>query len=83
VAFRVAPFEVRDALDLIHDVQARKLMRAVRGMPEIDKDAMARLLSNLSKLAASQSAVVEVDCNPILADGSQPVVADALVKLRG
>jgi acetyl-CoA synthetase (ADP-forming) len=82
VAFRVAPFELRDGLDLIQGVQARKLMRAVRGMPEIDKEAMARLLSNLSKLAAAQPAVLEVDCNPILTQGSQPVVADALVKLR-
>jgi len=82
IAFRVAPFELRDGLDLIQGVQARKLMRAVRGMPEIDKEAMARLLSNLSKLAAAQPAVLEVDCNPILTQGSQPMVVDALVKLR-
>ncbi len=82
VAFRVAPFEVRDGLDLIQDVQARKLMRAVRGLPEIDKQAMAGLLANLSKLAAARAEVVEIDCNPILTDGAQPVVVDALVKLR-
>lgn len=82
VAFRVAPFGIEDGLDLVHDVQARKLMRSVRGLPEIDRKKMAGLLANLSRLAAEQSAIDEVDCNPILADGENPVVADALVKLK-
>ncbi|HPM78834.1 MAG TPA: acetate--CoA ligase family protein [bacterium] len=82
VAFRVAPFEVGDGVDLIRDVQARKLMYSVRGLPAIDREAMANLLSNLSKLAAEQAVIEEVDCNPILTKGDQPVVVDALIKLR-
>jgi len=82
VAFRVAPFEVAEAIELIRDVQAKKLLRAVRGLPAINRDALALLLSNLSKMAATQPAIEEVDCNPILADGEKPVVVDSLVKLR-
>jgi len=82
VAFRVAPFEIEDGRDLIRDVQARKLMHEVRGLPAIDRDAMATLLSNLSKLAAEEAAIEEIDCNPILANGDQPLVVDALVKLK-
>lgn len=82
VAFRVAPFGHNEGLSLIHDVSARKLMKAVRGLPAIDKHQMADLLSGLSRLAAEQSAIAEIDCNPILAAGSRPVVVDALVKLN-
>lgn len=82
VAFRVAPFEHREALALIHDVQARKLMAAVRGLPAIDKHKMADLLVGLSKLAAANPVILEIDCNPILADGPDPVVVDSLVKLK-
>lgn len=82
IAFRVAPFETDDGVDLIRDVQARKLMYSIRGLPAIDREAMANLLSNLSKLAAEQAAIEEIDCNPILTNGDQPVVVDALIKLR-
>jgi acetyl-CoA synthetase (ADP-forming) len=81
VAFRVAPFDANEGWALVHDVAARKLMAAVRGLPAIDKKKMAQLLADLSTLAAN-SAIEEIDCNPILADGDQPVVVDALVKLR-
>jgi succinyl-CoA synthetase beta subunit len=82
VAFRVAPFEAEEGWSLIHDVAARKLMNPVRGLPAVDKNAMAALLSNLSKLAASAPEIDEIDCNPILLNGEKPVVVDALVKLR-
>jgi acetyl-CoA synthetase (ADP-forming) len=82
VAFRVAPFDAREGWALVHDVQARKLMNAVRGLPAIDKQKMAQLLADLSQLAANQRVIEEIDCNPILADGDRPVVVDALVKLR-
>lgn len=82
VAFRVAPFGHEEGLSLIHDVSARKLMKAVRGLPAIDKHQMADLLSGLSKLAADRPEIAEIDCNPILAAGSRPVVADSLIKLN-
>ncbi|MDP8223598.1 MAG: acetate--CoA ligase family protein [Candidatus Lernaella stagnicola] len=82
VAFRVAPFEPAEGLALISDVAASRLMNAVRGLPAIDRNLFATLLSNLSKLAAQNSAIDEIDCNPVLADGEKPVVVDALVKLK-
>jgi acetyl-CoA synthetase (ADP-forming) len=82
VAFRVAPFDQAEGLALIHDVEARKLLRAVRGLPEIDKHEMAKILAGLSELAATQPAIDEIDCNPILSVAGRPVVADALVKLK-
>jgi len=82
VAFRVAPFDEAEAATLIRDVAAAKLLQAVRGLPAIDRDKMARLLAGLSRLAAENPVVEEIDCNPILADGPNPVVVDALVKLK-
>lgn len=82
VAFRVAPFDEIEAASLIRDVAASKLLQAVRGLPEIDRAKMAGLLAGLSRLAAENDVIEEVDCNPILADGSNPVVVDALVKLK-
>ena len=82
IAFRVAPFEITEGHALIRDVAAYQLMKPVRGLPGIDRDKMAGLLAGLSRLAADNPAIDEVDCNPILADGPNPVVVDALVKLK-
>jgi len=33
IAFRVAPLEKRDALDMTQEIKAHKILGAVRGMP--------------------------------------------------
>jgi acetate---CoA ligase (ADP-forming) subunit beta len=82
ISFRVAPLEKRDALEMMQEIRARKILQAVRGMPRADLDQVAQILVNLGKIGMEKDAVKEIDINPIILDGSRPVAVDALVVLQ-
>ncbi len=81
VAFRVAPIEERDALEMLGDIRARRLLDAVRGKPAADRAALAGILCALGRLGVERPDIAEVDINPILLDGAKPLAVDALVVL--
>jgi succinyl-CoA synthetase beta subunit len=81
VTFRVAPIERLDALEMLTEVKGAKLLGPFRGSPAVDRERLADLLVGLSRLGAEIDQVAEVDLNPILVDGDQPVAVDALVVL--
>lgn len=81
VAFRVAPLEERDAIEMLDDIRARRLLDEVRGKPAADRAALAGILRALGRLGLERPEVAEVDLNPILLDGPKPVAVDALVVL--
>jgi acetyl-CoA synthetase (ADP-forming) len=82
ISFRVAPLEKRDALEMMQEIRARKILQAVRGMPPADLDRLAQILVRLGEIGLEHDAVKEIDINPILLDGSRPVAVDALVVLQ-
>lgn len=81
-AFRVAPLEKEDALDMMQEIKARKILEAVRGMPAADKDRLADILMKVGQIGLENDAVKEIDINPIILSGSEPVAVDALVVLE-
>ena len=81
VQFRVAPIEKVDAEEMIDQIKSVKLLGEVRGMPEVDRDALCNLLVAIGKIGMEVDNVVEIDINPILFDDSVPVAADALIKI--
>jgi succinyl-CoA synthetase beta subunit len=82
VAFRKAPLEQADALDLLQDIRGRRILDGARGLPPADRRELAALLIALGRLGLEHSAVEEIDLNPVILAGSRPVVADALIVLR-
>ena len=81
VTIRVAPLSAFDAMDMMGDIRATKILDAFRGKPAVDKDAMAALLMALGKLGLENDAVSEVDINPIKLVDGKPVAVDALIVL--
>lgn len=81
VAFRKAPLDEADALDLLDDFRARRILDAVRGLPAADRRLLAALLVNLGRVGLNHREIAEIDLNPIILAGSRPVVADALLVL--
>jgi len=79
VAFRLAPFEHGDALDLIDDLGAQSLLGEFRGEPAVDREALAGTLMALSRIAAD-SDIRSVDLNPLIVVEGRPVAVDALVE---
>ncbi len=82
-AVRVAPFGRAEGTRLAESIRAAELLGPFRGMPAVDKDALALLLSRLGLLALAFPEIREIDANPILIKDGRPVVADALVVLGG
>ena len=79
VAFRLAPLEHGDALDLIDDLGAQSLLSEFRGEPAVDREALADTLMALSRIAAD-SDIKSVDLNPLIVVEGRPVAVDALVE---
>ena len=80
-AFRVAPLEKRDALEMMQEIKACKILDAVRGMEAVDRDILAQMLVTLGRIGMENEHIKEIDINPVIISGSQPVAVDALVVL--
>ncbi|MBW1682641.1 MAG: acetate--CoA ligase family protein [Deltaproteobacteria bacterium] len=82
VSFRIVPFEKRDALEMMQEIKARKILEAVRGMEAADVDALAHILLQVGKIGEENDRVKEIDINPVILSGAKPVAVDALVVLE-
>ena len=67
VAFRVAPIDKIDALNLIHELRGSKILEGVRGQPPADLEALVGVLMGVSSLMLQHSAVNQLDLNPVIA----------------
>ncbi|MFH1242025.1 MAG: acetate--CoA ligase family protein [Pseudomonadota bacterium] len=81
VSFRVAPIEKRDAMEMMQEIKARKILEAIRGMPAADLDRLSDILIKMGNIGLEHDSIKEIDINPLILSGSQPVAVDALVVL--
>lgn len=65
VSFRLAPLTRSDALDMIDEVTASKLLRGFRGAPPADEEAVVDALLRVSQLVTDFPEIAEVDVNPL------------------
>ncbi len=82
VSFRVAPIEKRDALEMMQEIKARKILGAIRGMPAADLDRLADILIKIGDIGLEEESIQEIDINPLILSDSQPIAVDALVVLN-
>lgn len=85
VTYRIAPFDLETANDMIAELKGARLFDGYRGSPMTDKQALARLLVEVSRMAmALQERIGEIDINPVFvgSTGNGVIAADALIVLR-
>ena len=82
IAFRVAPLEKRDALDMTQEIKAHKILGAVRGMPAADMDLLCDILVKVGEIGLENESIQEIDINPMILSGAKPVAVDALIVLK-
>jgi acyl-CoA synthetase (NDP forming) len=82
VSFRLAPLEKRDALEMMDEIKAHKILDAVRGMDAVDRDILSEILMNTGTIGIENDAIKEIDINPVIISGNRPVAVDALVVLQ-
>ncbi len=81
ISFRVAPLEERDALEMMKDIKGHKILEAVRGMEAANLDMFSDILIKVGQIGLENDEVKEIDINPVIISGNQPVAVDALVVL--
>lgn len=76
VTFRLAPTSVPDALGMIDGIGAAEVLRGVRGLEPVDRDALADLIRRVSDLVTDFPELAEVDLNPVLATAAGATALD-------
>ncbi len=82
VSFRVAPLEKKDALEMMKEIKAHKILESVRGMPPADIELLSQILITVGQIGLEIEEIKEIDINPIILRGGGPVAVDALVVLE-
>jgi len=81
VSFRVAPLQRRDAVEMMREIRAQKILQEVRGLPAADMDELTRILLSMGQIGLEHEGIQEIDINPLILAGSRPVAVDALIVL--
>ena len=82
VCFRVAPIEKRDALEMMQEIKAHKILQPIRGMEAVDLDKLSQSIISLGKIGLENESVDQIDVNPLIIKRGKPIAADALVILK-
>ena len=82
VSFRVAPITDFDAEEMISEIKTSKLLDEFRGSPAVDRNALKKALIGIGNLGVEHDEIAEIDINPLIISGNQPVAVDALVVLK-
>jgi acyl-CoA synthetase (NDP forming) len=82
VTFRLAPFDMDEAMEMIRAIKGFPLLDGARGRRKCDQAALAKAISNLSIFAAANRDVLaSIDINPavVLPEGQGVAALDAVI----
>ena len=79
---RLAPLADVDAEEMFADIRAKNLLQEFRGMPKVKLDKLSKIIRAVGNIAILHPEIAEIDLNPIIVSGANPVVADALIVLN-
>ena len=82
VTFRAAPLSETEAIEMLDDINAAQLLKEMRGMPATDTAVLADILTKLGTVSLLHPEIAEIDINPLLISGNQPIAVDALIILN-
>jgi acetyl coenzyme A synthetase (ADP forming)-like protein len=82
VTFRLAPVSREDAMGMIDGIKAAEILKGVRGGEGVNRNALAGLIENVSKLIADFPEIAELDLNPVFASKKGAVAADVRILLN-
>ncbi len=82
VSFRIPPFSVNDALEMMQEIKGYKLLKGFRNIPPADLNALANIIVKVGEIMINEKEIKELDINPIIAlpRGAVAVDARAVVK---
>jgi len=81
ISYGLAPVSIEEALSMISNTKAAKLLEGVRGQRPTDLGRLADMIMRASFLATEQP-IVEMDLNPVIASADDCVAADARIRIK-
>ena len=80
-SFRVAPLSDLDCRQMIHEIRSYPILKGVRGRPPSDEGAIVQILGATSRVMLENSAIQQIDLNPVMAYEAGASVVDARIIL--
>ncbi|MEM4222192.1 MAG: acetate--CoA ligase family protein [archaeon] len=77
-SLRIFPFSKEEALEMISEIKASKLLEGYRGLRKVDKDVLSSSLCQLGVLLEENKKIKEIDLNPCFIE-KECIVADARI----
>jgi acetyl coenzyme A synthetase (ADP forming)-like protein len=79
ITFRLAPATRQDALSMLDGIQAHEMLKGVRGSDPANRDAIADIIVNVSRLITDFPDITEMDLNPVFATKTNAIAADVRI----
>lgn len=81
VSFRIVPLEKIDAVEMIEEIQGKKLLEGYRGKDPVDIPNLQDMLVKLSDFVDRTPGIEEIDMNPVFGYKNGATVVDARIIL--
>lgn len=82
VSFRCAPVGDHDAATMPDSLRLKNLFGELRGLPAVDREALARIIQGVGCLTLEHPEIAEIDINPLIVVKGWPVAVDALIVVK-
>jgi acetyltransferase len=82
-AARLAPFGPAEAQAMLAELRMAPALAGVRGLPPVDRAALADTMCRFAWLAADHPGLAELELNPLVAAPDGPVAVDARARIEG
>lgn len=82
VAFRAVSLQRSDVYDMLHELDGRAMLGAVRGPQPVNLTALVDAVLAFSVMLEEHPEIVEGDVNPLLVDTEQAIAADAYLEVE-
>ncbi|MBI1923704.1 acetate--CoA ligase family protein [Candidatus Poribacteria bacterium] len=79
ITFRLAPTTREGALSMLDDISGAAVLRGVRGASGVNRDALAALIENVSRLVHDFPEISEMDLNPVFASSAGATAVDVRI----
>ncbi len=81
VSFRLAPLTKKDAIEMMNEINGQKILEDIRGMGPVNKESLASIIMKLGRIGLENERIQEIDINPVIIAGTEPIAVDALIIL--
>jgi len=82
VAFRVAPFSEKEALEMVQEIKTYPLLSGVRGEKPVDIHSIVDCLLRSSQLVTDFPEILEMDINPLKVSNKGALAIDARITIK-